>query len=175
MVSKPLSMMWKRSGSVPAFARSSRSATVARVAPASWKRVMPLRLSSSKARSSALFCCSMSGSGTLISSMALSTNTPVASPFWSRMISPPSGDAVSLVIPESFIAAALTSNAWPSARSSTTGLFGTAAESAACVGKLRTETGGLRVHLLSCQPWPAIHCPGLRPFAAAATRCTICW
>ena len=77
------------------------------------------------------------GGGTfeLTSSLAASTNKPVGLPLASRSILPPTGSLVAAVMPAAFSAALLTTTAWPSTRSSTTGRSDTAASRSAAVGK----------------------------------------
>ena len=57
--------------------------------------------------------------------------------------------------------------AWPSTRSSSTGLFGTAAESFSCVGKR------VSAQRFWSQPRPVTHTPGATVFALATTRAMI--
>src|SRR4029078_2320572 len=90
--------------------------------------------------------------GTTRSTMliALSTNTPVGSPFAPRSIRPPAGRFVAAVPPAARIAAALARIACPSILVRTTGLFGDTRERASCVGKRVSP------HLFWSQPLPWI-------------------
>ena len=90
---------------------------VSKLAPASWKLVMPLVRLSSIARSISLRRSAMISSGVLlfchlssaapIRPCAVSRNTPIGLPAWSLRISPPGGFGVARVMPASSIAFAL--------------------------------------------------------------------
>ena len=71
--------------------------------------------------------------------MALSTSTPFGLPSESRSILPPSGSAVSRVIPAARSAAEFNQSAWPSTRPSAAGRSDTAASSSAAHSEIANQ------------------------------------
>ena len=127
------------------------------VSPAARHSAMAARTASSKRASDG------SGSARWTSRWAVSMRRPVGSPAASFTTMPPVGSGVARVIPASWSAAELTHVAWPSIRTSATGLRGAARSIAVFVGKLRL---GQRFW---SQPRPLIHSPGRAAPAASAT------
>ena len=109
--------------------------------------------------------CSLLGTGIfdLTSSIALSINIPVGSPFSSFNICPPSGSGVSRVIPAISSAFELATIECSPARLATTGLFGLKGSRSSLFKKRPS------CHFFSIHPTPTIHSPS----GVASTRSRI--
>ena len=115
--------------------------------------------SSARSRSAAV----VRGTKRRTSSCAASISIPVGWLSPSRLIAPPAGAALLPPTPASFSAALLAMEACPSARVSTTGLFGAIWSRSWRVGK----TGGDQN--VSIHPRPVTHSPGFARLTAAST------
>ena len=140
------------------------AAVVAALMPMSWISVSPSASASAWPRRIAASISAAVGSGIArsTSDIALSTKTPVGSPWASRRILPPGGSFVSRSTCAWRIAIALTQAAWPSTRSRKTG-FGIWS-SAACVGNLPSAKR------FWSQPRPMTHAPRPPPRPAEKAR-----
>ena len=145
-----------RTPNAPDAAACFSRSMVAKLSPASWIVVMPLRRASSTASSMVRLASSACSSGVRLASQsaiarlarsdAVSRSRPVGRPDGSFRISPPGGFRVAAVMPAASSARALTNPAWPLACSRNTGLFGDTRLSESCSGNPSTFGFGGAVH-----------------------------